>query len=336
MSMVRSRHLLESHLMDTKQSALLSQEDAGRRLAAWLYRYDKVLILTGAGISTESGIPDYRGRSGSYRLGHKPMTHDQFCSSQKNRVRYWSRALRGYEAFAASKPNAAHKAIATLQKYGKVSAVITQNVDGLHEKSYSKNIVALHGRADRNRCLTCGSTSCRASYHDKLKRINSHLLLKKESLQDSLRPDGDADIELSQAAAAAFTLPPCETCGTGVLKPDVVFFGDSVPRDRVNFCNDALNNSDALLVCGSSLAVYSSYRFVVAALSANKPVCILNIGKTRAEYEGLPVLKLEASVLALVNSLPLLGLQLNDDDTVVSIASAVADISDPSLVSSSP
>ena len=302
MGSTRRMTRLESELM--VPSKLLPTAVAAEQLADWLRGKRRVVILTGAGVSTGSGIPDYRGDEGAYRKGHVPMSHDQFLSRESNRRRYWSRALRGYEKFAASQPNEAHLSIAALQRLNIASFIITQNVDGLHERVNDESVVALHGRGDRCVCVNCGHLSDRKKYHDLLKKING--ISDVNMSQKELRPDGDAEID--DMSLDDFLLPPCDECEQGILKPDVVFFGDSVPKSRVDACFHHIDEADGLLCCGSTLAVYSAFRFVLRARDNSLPICVLNKGKTRADVEQIrPLLKLDADLRALPLALDLLS-----------------------------
>lgn len=194
---------------------------AAERLAEWFSGKRSVVVLTGAGLSTDSGIPDYRSVNGSYRKGHTPVSHDEFLRVEASRKRYWARALVGYGAFSEAAPNAAHAAIAGLQRRGRVSAIVTQNVDGLHEAAGARGVVPLHGRGYRVRCQACGDESCRGAYHASLEAANplfdarSHRA-KPEGFK-ALRPDGDADV---QDFRGFETIVPCGKCG-GLIKPDV-------------------------------------------------------------------------------------------------------------------
>lgn len=268
--------------------------DHASALAKWLYNAgDKVLCLTGAGLSTESGIPDYRGANGSYQKGHKPVLHDQFLRNHRARQRYWARSLVGWKTFAETEPNIGHYAITRLEAMdrigvpissGKSISVITQNVDALHTKAGTEHVTELHGRNDRVVCTNCGAYSSRHEYHHELERSNPDHPTTSTSTAE-LRPDGDAD--LSASDLSSFVVPSCASCGSGILKPDVVFFGDSVPRPRVDECYEAVRNADGLLCVGTSLEVHSAFRFVKAAAQRRIPVGILNVGPTRAEREGL-------------------------------------------------
>jgi len=278
---------------------------AARTLAAWFADKSNVVVLTGAGLSTDSGIPDYRGRDGSYRKGHTPVSHDEFLRDSAARTRYWARALVGYGAFRDARPNAAHAALAALEARGTVRAVITQNVDGLHEAAGSTAVIPLHGRGYRVRCVACGAESCRGAYHEALAAANPgfDLEARREDAEafKALRPDADADV----ADFSGFdTVVPCARCGGGTVKPDVTFFGDNVPRARVDACHAALDGADGLLCAGTSLAVYSAFRFVRAASGAGIPICVLNRGRTRADVENIDALRVNAGVGALADALP--------------------------------
>lgn len=259
---------------------------------------DNLVVLTGAGVSTESGIPDYRSPAGSYSKGHRPMTHDEFTGDAANRRRYWARSMHGYRPFASKQPNAAHYGVASLEASGVVKELITQNVDGLHQRAGSQDVLELHGNTHSCSCLACGATESRARIQSRLQALNHWLLAERggarQAAASEMRADGDAELGwLRGARADAFRVPPCEACG-GVLKPDVVFFGDLVPRERAARAAAAIEAADALLVCGTSLSTLSAYRLVDACVRKGAPVAILNEGETRAERSGLELLKLEA------------------------------------------
>jgi NAD-dependent deacetylase sirtuin 4 len=281
------------------------QENANL-LVDWLQDKQQVLCLTGAGLSTESGIPDYRGHGGSYHTGHKPMLHAQFMNSSYQRQRYWGRGMVGWRFFHEREPNQGHFALAELERLGKLGvwvqedyiderrvSIITQNVDRLHARAGSQHLIELHGRTDQLVCMKCNSTHDRGVFHSELEALNADWLREQEEESAPLRPDGDANLKADTFEAVQ--VPPCPQCGDGFLKPDVVFFGDSVPKHRVELCRAAVEACDGLLVVGSSLAVHSAFRHVRAASQMGKPICILNVGTTRAEKEGLEhVLKIEA------------------------------------------
>ena len=241
-----------------------------------------VVVLSGAGLSTESGIPDYRGATGSLRR-HTPMTYQEFVSDEAGRRRYWARSHVGWRTIARAEPNAGHRAVQALRAGGRVSAVITQNVDGLHQAAGTADAVELHGGLDRVVCLGCGRLSGREELDQRLHAANDRL----EAAGAVVNPDGD--VELAPELVAGFRVVPCLACG-GVLKPDVVFFGENVPRARVDHCFDLVDSARALLVLGSSLTVMSGLRFVRRAARAGLPVAIVNHGPTRGdEHAGILV-----------------------------------------------
>jgi NAD-dependent SIR2 family protein deacetylase len=235
-----------------------------------------VVVLSGAGLSTESGIPDYRGVTGTLRR-HTPMTYQEFVGSADSRRRYWARSHLGWRTITGARPNAGHHAIAALAAAGYVSAVITQNVDGLHRAAGSTDAVELHGSLDRVRCLDCGHTSRREELDRRLRAANPGF----DDARARLNPDGD--VELAEGLEVAFRVVACEACGFGTLKPDVVFFGENVPKPRVERCYDHVDEARALLVLGSSLTVMSGLRFVRRAAKSGKTVAIVNQGPTRGD-----------------------------------------------------
>ncbi|GAA3435331.1 NAD-dependent protein deacetylase [Kutzneria kofuensis] len=239
----------------------------------------RVAVLSGAGISTESGIPDYRGDGGSLRR-HTPMTYDDFVASEHGRRRYWARSHVGWRTIARAAPNDGHRAVAELQKRGLLTGVITQNVDGLHQAGGATDVIELHGSLDRVICLGCRQTSARDELDRRLHAANPHF----GGVATRINPDGD--VELDEQVVAGFALVDCVGCDAGVLKPDVVFFGENVPRPRVEQCYQLVDDSDALLVLGSSLTVMSGLRFVRHAARAGKPVLIINKGRTRGDKEA--------------------------------------------------
>lgn len=234
-------------------------------------RIGGVVVLTGAGMSTDSGIPDYRGPGKPPRT---PMTYGEFVSGPDAQRRYWARAHVGWGHMSGARPNAAHLALRDLQRGGRLGGLITQNVDGLHEASGHRDVVALHGRIDSVVCLRCDHRSDRGALHGRLERLNPGY-----ADQDvEIAPDGDALLD----ETASFVLAPCLLCG-GALKPDVVFFGESVPKPRVAACFDLVQRARTLLVVGSSLQVMSGLRFVRAAARADIPVVVVNRGRTRGD-----------------------------------------------------
>lgn len=255
------------------------------QLAEFLQRNHPVTVLTGAGISTDSGIPDYRDHNGNWKR-KQPVQHQEFMSSPQVRRRYWARSLIGWPAMQHAQPNPSHHQINTLERTGLAKRVITQNVDRLHQKAGSHQTIDLHGRADEVICMTCGLRSNRRMMHDACTLLNPAF----ESVTATIAPDGDADLEID---FSAFRVPECPACG-GIVKPDVVFFGDNVPRPRVDECFATLESSRGLLVVGSSLMVYSGFRFARHAQQNNIPLCILTRGKTRAD--DLATLKIDADI----------------------------------------
>src|SRR5271166_5643784 len=246
-------------------------------------RHRRLFILTGAGCSTSSGIPDYRDAAGRWKR-QRPVTYQAFAGDEKTRRRYWARSLVGWRRFRGARPNDAHRALARLEAMGRSEILLTQNVDRLHQAAGSARVIDLHGRLDLVRCLGCGRRTARDDLQDDLGRLNAGWL----ALDAADAPDGDADLD--GADFSSFEVPACRRCG-GVLKPDVVFFGENVPRDRVDAALRHLDEADALLIVGSSLMVYSGYRFVERAARAGKPVAAVNLGRTRAD--ALLALKVE-------------------------------------------
>jgi NAD-dependent SIR2 family protein deacetylase len=237
----------------------------------------RLCVLSGAGLSTESGVPDYRGPSGALRA-RLPMQIAEFRGSPEARTRYWARAHIGWRRIVAARPNAGHRAVAALQHAGVLRGIITQNVDGLHQAAGARDVVELHGALDRVVCLECGARSTRAALDRRLHAANPDLDWDTVAAGN---PDGDA--ELAERQVARFRLVGCECCGADLLKPDVVFFGENVPRSRVQECFELLDDSACLLVLGSSLTVMSGLRFVHRARQARIPVAIINRGATRGD-----------------------------------------------------
>jgi NAD-dependent SIR2 family protein deacetylase len=238
----------------------------------------RVAVLTGAGCSTESGIPDYRGPV-TRRRERDPILYGQFVGDEAVRRRYWARSMVGWPRMRAARPNAAHRHLARLERDGAIRGIITQNVDRLHGAAGSRRVVELHGALAEVRCLSCPERIERDALQEELVRRNPAWA---EQHAAELAPDGDAD--LPEAVPADFDVPAC-TCG-GILKPDVVFFGENVPRERTDAAWCLLDESDALLVVGSSLTVYSGYRFVRRAADERKPIGIINLGDTRGDEEA--------------------------------------------------
>ena len=255
-------------------------------LRAFLARHPRLFVLSGAGCSTASGIPDYRDEAGGWKRA-PPITFAAFTGDDLARRRYWARSMVGWPRMAMAHPNAAHLGLARLERGGRIACLVTQNVDGLHQAAGSRAVIDLHGRIDRVTCLDCMRHSAREDLQSSLRERNPHWTM----LDADIAPDGDAD--LHGRDFAGFVVPHCEACG-GMLKPDVVFFGENVPRARVEHAQAALEASDAMFVAGSSLMVYSGYRFVLAAVRLGKPVAAVNLGRTRADE--LIALKLQRPV----------------------------------------
>ncbi|MEV8567633.1 NAD-dependent protein deacetylase [Streptomyces sp. NPDC051322] len=245
-------------------------------------RAGKVAVLSGAGLSTESGIPDYRGERGSLRRRHLPMTFQEFTGEEQARQRYWARSQMGWRAMTKARPNAGHRAVAELAEAGLVTGVITQNVDGLHQAAGARDVIELHGSLSRVICLGCRRLSDRAELDHRLRQANPRFEATAERHR-AARVNPDGDVELPTEAVREFRVVECTACDTGVLKPDVVFFGENVPPERVEQCRRLVAGSAALLVLGSSLTVMSGLRFVRQAAQAGLPVLIINQGPTRGD-----------------------------------------------------
>lgn len=257
---------------------------AAETLHAWLLSQRRVFVLTGAGISTGSGIPDYRGADGEWK-GRSPMTYQSFVENPARRARYWARSFVGWPAVAGARPNRGHEALATLEQRDHISMLVTQNVDGLHQRTGQREVIDLHGRLDQVICLDCRLRVPRAIIQQRLLAKYPHWTHHRAAVA----PDGDADLE--GVDLDDFQAPTCDACG-GLLKPDVVFFGENVPRVRLAKALAALQDCDAMLVVGSSLMVYSGYRFARLAREADLPLAILTRGITRAD--DIATLKLDA------------------------------------------
>jgi NAD-dependent SIR2 family protein deacetylase len=244
-------------------------------LRHFIARHRRLFVLTGAGCSTDSGIPDYRDADGSWKRS-PPVSFQSFMGSAAVRQRYWARSFVGWRVFRRAGPNGAHAALARLEQQGRLELLLTQNVDGLHQAAGSMEVIDLHGRLDRVLCMDCHGLVSREDMQAELLRLNPAWA----RLQGRPAPDGDADID--GLPFSEFAVPSCTRCD-GILKPDVVFFGESVPRPRVDEAMQRLEKADAMLVVGSSLMVYSGYRFVQTAAQSGKPVAAVNLGRTRAD-----------------------------------------------------
>ncbi|MGN4152757.1 NAD-dependent protein deacetylase [Burkholderia gladioli] len=262
-------------------------------LHAFVERHPRLFVLTGAGISTDSGIPGYRDRNGQW-MRSPPIQYQEFVGSESARRRYWARSMLGWPVVGRARPNAAHRAIARLGAAGRIGGLVTQNVDGLHQRAGSRGVIELHGGIDGVSCLDCGAHHARAAIQHTLEADNPALL----AYEAVPLADGDAQLELD--TLDGFRVPACPICA-GMLKPAVVFFGENVPRERVAAATRALDEADAMLVVGSSLMVYSGYRFCVWAGERGKPVAALNLGLTRAD--PLLALKVEAACGATLEAL---------------------------------
>ncbi|GAB6197301.1 NAD-dependent protein deacetylase [Lysobacter xanthus] len=260
---------------------------ATEALRDWPAPRRRVFVLTGAGCSTASGIPDYRDESGGWKRA-PPVTYQAFTGDDATRRRYWARSFAGWPRFADARPNAAHAALAGWESSGRLSLLLTQNVDGLHQRAGSDRVIDLHGRLDTVRCLACETTTPRYAMQRRLEQANPGWI----DTIAAFAPDGDADLERTDFSG--FDVPACDVCG-GMLKPDVVFFGENVPRARFEAARDALATSDGLLVVGSSLMVYSGYRFARMADEAGLPVALLTRGATRADDLASLVLRADCT-----------------------------------------
>ena len=245
-----------------------------------------VFVLSGAGVSTDSGIPDYRDERGAWK-GRAPIQYRDFVASEAVRKRYWARSMLGFPLMDCAQPNEAHHALAKLERQSRVSLLLTQNVDGLHHRAGSDSVVDLHGRLDQVRCLGCGALSARAELQSELVARNPGFARANAIV----KPDGDA--ELSDVDYERFELVACVACG-GILKPHVVFFGENVPAERVTRSMAALERAKSMLIVGTSLMVFSGFRFARAAVRFGVPIAIVNRGVTRADE--LSTLKIEGNV----------------------------------------
>ena len=252
-------------------------EAAVAELIGFVERFPRLAVLSGAGVSTDCGIPDYRGEDGQWKH-RRPVMYQDFIGSLATRRRSWGRSVVGWRRVAAADPGPAHRALAALGELGRVEHIITQNVDGLHQRAGSRSVTDLHGRLDTVACRDCGAHVARAAFQERLEALNPYW----DPASDTVRPDGDA--ELQAADYDGFVVPNCASCG-GMLKPAVVFFGENVPRPRVAAALQRVAAADALLVVGSSLMVFSGYRFVREARRLGKPVAVINRGVTRADAE---------------------------------------------------
>ncbi|KPG01167.1 NAD-dependent deacetylase [Rhodopseudomonas sp. AAP120] len=252
-------------------------------LKAFVENHQRLFVLTGAGCSTNSGIPDYRDADGSWKRT-PPVRFQAFIADDVTRRRYWARSMIGWRRFGQARPNDTHHALARLEASGRSRMLLTQDVDRLHQAAGHREVVDLHGRLDLVRCMACSGTLRRADFQDDLIRLNAAWA----DLDAAALPDGDA--ELDHQDFSTFTVPGCPNCG-GMMKPDVVFFGEAVPKDKVAMAMESLGQADAMLIVGSSLTVYSGYRFAREAARLGIPIAAVNLGRTRAD--DLLALKVE-------------------------------------------
>jgi len=257
------------------------------QLSEFVAAHDRIFVLTGAGVSTASGIPDYRDRSGEWKH-QRPMEYRDFIGSERARQRYWARSYLGWQRFSRARPNPAHRALADLERLGRLVHTVTQNVDGLHQLAGSRRLTELHGSLSSVDCLDCGGRFARSELQQALRDGNPQLA----ELVGETAPDGDA--RLRNFDETRLDIPACRSCG-GVLKPAVVFFGESVPPERVQRCRDALSAADAVLVVGSSLMVYSGFRFVREAVQMGVPVVAVTHGRTRADELLTPKFEMDCA-----------------------------------------
>lgn len=277
------------------------------RLAERLRQGGPFAVITGAGLSTASGIPAYRDHKGHWQH-RQPIQHQAFLQSDTVRRRYWARSFVGWPTVSQAQPNDGHRALASLAQSGFISALITQNVDGLHQKACSADVVELHGGIGQVCCLHCHTRFARSAMQDWLTQANPHFD-QDAARQAQTAPDGDAHLE--DACYTHFRVPACPQC-VGILKPDVVFFGDNVPRDRVALSTEKITQSHGLLVVGTSLMVYSGYRFAELAYRQGKPVLAINQGVTRAD--ALLSIKVEQDCATALTALRALLRSLQQSD----------------------
>lgn len=266
--------------------------ESAHLLARFLDQHKPVTALTGAGLSTGSGIPDYRDQQGAWKRP-QPVQHQEFMTSAATRQRYWARSLAGWPALRDATPNPGHQALAQLEEQGLIGTIITQNVDGLHQRAGSQQVINLHGYANDILCMGCAARSPRTLMHERCLALNPDFDIQAAAIG----PDGDADLA---SDTHNFRVPDCPNCG-GILKPDVVYFGDNVPKTRVQQARDALAQSGGLWVIGSSLMVFSGFRFCRYANQAGQPIALLNLGRTRADE--LAQLKLDTDLLHTLSAL---------------------------------
>lgn len=273
-------------------SSSISIDEEALKISTFIASSHNLLIITGAGMSTSSGIPDYRSPEGSYSKGHKPIINADFINSEYSRKRYWARSMVGYAVFSKAQPNDGHYSLARIESRNiNKSLLVTQNVDRLHQKAGSRNVIDLHGRNDKLICLSCSCKMSRTIIQKQIELLNPDIAIKVKSLinnKSNLRADGDANLD-GLIDYETFNIPNCPKCTKGILKPDVVFFGDNVKTSKVQDIYNAADESDGLLIVGTSLEVWSAYRFVDRFAKKSNKICIINSGKTRADSSNLQI-----------------------------------------------
>jgi NAD-dependent SIR2 family protein deacetylase len=278
-----------------------ARDATGESLRTWIASHRRVFALTGAGCSTASGIPDYRDDQGEWKR-RPPVMIQAFRAEAGVYRRYWARAYAGWRRFSAATPGAAHRAFAAWEEAGTLFRLVTQNVDGLHQRAGSQAVIDLHGRLDDVVCLGCGAHTSRAD-------LQAVMTAANPAWQSVAAPAPDGDADIDAAAVETFAAPHCDRCG-GLLKPDVVFFGENVPVERYEAAREALAHADAILVAGSSLMVYSGFRFVRQAHDAGLSIAIVNRGRTRGD--DLADLKVEGDVGSLLTEAIAAGAAVDD------------------------
>lgn len=258
---------------------LSSQMSTVDELVSFVQHHPRLLVITGAGCSQPSGIPTYRNDKGEWQRS-TPIQHNDFISKNATRKRYWARSYSGWPAIKNAKPNDAHIHLRSLEKRGFIDTLVTQNVDGLHQAAGHNQVVDLHGNLSEVICTECSVLSSRDLLQARISELNPTLATS----YDSLQPDGDASLDhnIENEITKTLVIPKCENCN-GVLKPNVVFFGGTVPKKTVETIYEAMNNINGLLIVGSSLMVYSGYRFCKRADKMDIPIAAINLGKTRAD-----------------------------------------------------
>ncbi|KAG9288044.1 hypothetical protein G9A89_017639 [Geosiphon pyriformis] len=256
----------------------------------------RVLVVTGAGVSTDSGIPDYRGPNGTYIINktYKPIFYHEFAAHHRFRQRYWARSYIGWPQIQKARPNITHYALAQLQSKGYIDEIITQNVDSLHQEAQSQNILELHGTLNKVHCLQCGNLESRTKYQQMLSDLNPIWAefsrhIEASDIQQRMNPDGDAD--LPSTSYETFKYPSCVKCRDGVYKPSVVFFGENIIQNVKQRAAEIVQQSDSMLIIGSSLTTYSAYRLVKLGHDLGKKIGIINLGPTRGDH--LAIVKVE-------------------------------------------